>query len=438
MYEIDSKLEQREKEGQNICVGLIGCGQMGGEIVCQVGLMKGMDIAIIAELNTHIAKQAYKEAGYDGEITYTDDVKEAFLSIKKSVPVITKNHHLVTSLSQIDAVIDATGSPELGAKIALECMDHKKHIIMMNVECDVTIGPILRKMAENVGIVYTLAAGDEPGSLVEIYRFAKSLGFTIVAAGKGKNNPLDIYASPEQWKQLAAERNMNANMLVEFVDGSKTMIEMAAVSNATGLTIDKQGMHGPRCNIENLTQVFSLKEQGGILETSGVVDYGIGDINPGVFVVITTKNQRLKKAMIQRDMGKGPNYLLLRPYHLCSCEVPISVAQAVFYNESTAHPQKQLISECITIAKKDLKKGQKLDVIGGFCYRASIEKASIANKNKMLPVGLAKNAILKQDIPVDTVITYDMVELPQSTLRNLRHLQDDMQINLKEKENETL
>jgi predicted homoserine dehydrogenase-like protein len=284
-------------------------------------------------------------------------------------------------------------------------------------------------MAENAGVVYSLTAGDEPGSIVEVYRFATALGFKVVAAGKGKNNPLNIYATSKdpEWVEKAAKRHMNPRMLVEFVDGSKTMIEMCAVSNATGLVPDVRGMHCAMCNVKDLKTVFSLKSQGGILEKEGVVDFAIGDVAPGVFVVITTDNPTLIEGLSQRDMGNGPNYLLLRPYHLCSCETPITVAQGVLYHESTAHPMKKLTSECITVAKQDLKAGQILDGIGECCYRGSIDLATVAREGNMLPLGLAKGAKLLVDVPRDTVITYDMVELDNSSvLLQLRRIQDQL------------
>ena len=203
------------------------------------------------------------------------------------------------------------------------------------------------------------------------------------------------------------------------------MIEMAAVSNATGLVPDVRGMHGPHCNVKDLKTVFSLKSQGGILEKEGVVDFGIGDINPGVFVVVTTDNKQLIDGLSQRDMGFGPNYLLYRPYHLCSCETPITVAQSVLYGESTAHPMDHLTSECITVAKQDLKAGQVLDGIGECCYRGSIDLHSVARAGNMLPLGLAKGATLKCDVKRDEIITYDMVDLPEdSVLLQLRRIQD--------------
>lgn len=427
MYEIDTRLLEREREGRPVRVALIGAGQMGREIVCQVGLMRGMELDIVVDLNTETCRRAYAAAGYTGKIVETNDLAECEAALAEGAKVVTTNYLLAVSASPIESVIDATGSPEMGARVSLQCFDHKKHIVMMNVECDITIGPILRQMAKNAGVVYSLTAGDEPGSIVEVYRFAKALGFRVVAAGKGKNNPLDIYATSKdpEWVEKAAKRDMNPRMLVEFVDGSKTMIEMAAVSNATGLVPDVRGMHGVRCNVKDLKTVFSLKSQGGVLEKEGVVDFGIGDIAPGVFVVITTDNKQLIEGLSQRDMGQGPNYLLYRPYHLCSCETPITVAQGVLYGESTAHPMDHLTSECITVAKQDLKAGQVLDGIGECCYRGSIDLHSVAREGNMLPLGLAKGATLKCDVKRDEIITYDMVELPEnSVLLQLRRIQD--------------
>lgn len=429
MYEIDTKLEQLEQEGTPIRVSLIGAGQMGKDIVSQISMMKGMECDIVVDISEEIAMDAFRQAHFEGEIVTAETVEEAEAAIEAGKKVITTNYEIAVQAKQIQSVIDATGSPEMGARVTMKCIFYKKHIVMMNVECDITIGPILRKLCSQAGIVYSLTAGDEPGSIIEVYRFAKALGFEVVAAGKGKNNPLDYYANPgqEEWKQKAAARDMNPRMLIEFVDGSKTMIEMCAVSNATGLVPDVRGMHGPNCNVKDLAKVFSLKEQGGILDKTGIVDFGIGDINPGVFVIVTTDNQRIIDGLVQRDMGSGPNYLLYRPYHLCSIETPITAAQAVLYGESTAHPMGYLTSECITIAKKDLKAGEKLDAIGEYCYRASIETADVAKAGSMLPAGLAKGAVMKVDVPMDTVITYDMVELDNtSVLLQLRRMQDQI------------
>jgi len=429
MYEINKKLEQMAEAGTPVRVALVGAGQMGQDIVAQISQMVGITCDVVVDVNYENAMEGFRHAKQAEGIVQTDDLDEAEAAFAQGKRIATTNYHIATRLKAIQSVIDATGSPEIGARIAMECVFHKKHIVMMNVECDITVGPILRRLCEQAGIVYSLTAGDEPGSVIEVWRFAKALGFEVVAAGKGKNNPLDIYAHPgmREWADKAVARGMSPRMLIEFVDGSKTMIEMAAVSNATGLTVDVRGMHGPNCNTKDLTRVFSLKEQGGILNRTGVVDYGIGDINPSVFVVVSTDNQRIIDGLVQRDMGNGPNYLLLRPFHLCSIETPLTAAQAVLYGESTAYPRRRLVSECLTIAKRDLKAGEILDAIGEYCYRASIDSYEVAKEGNMLPVGLAKGAVLKCDVTRDEVITYDMVTLDEhSVLLQLRRMQDEL------------
>ncbi len=430
MYEIDSKLSELERKGTPVHVSLIGCGQMGKDIVAQISKMQGIVCDIVVDIDTEIAMDGYRQAGYrEEDVVITDDRTVAEQAVRQGKKVASTDYKMAVAAEQTQVVIDATGSPEMGARVTMECIFHKRHIVMMNVECDVTVGPILRRLCDQAGIVYSLTAGDEPGSICEVYRFAKALGFKVVAAGKGKNNPLDIYANPgmKEWADKAAAREMAPRMLIEFVDGSKTMIEMCAVSNATGLVPDIRGMHCAKCDVKDLTKVYSLKSQGGILEKEGVVDFAIGDVAPGVFVVVTTDNQRIIDGLVQRDMGNGPNYLLYRPYHLCSIETPITAVQEAVYGESTGQPMDHLTSECITIAKKDLKAGEVLDSIGEYCYRASIDLAEVAREGNMLPVGLAKGARMIKDVKKDEIITYDMVRLNEdSVLLQLRRMQDQL------------
>lgn len=426
MYGIDRKLRELDDEGNPIIVGIIGVGQMGGEIISQISLMKGINIAIAVDIDQEKVQSALENAGLENKAVYIDKLDEAEKASKNGKLIVSKDYKLAVNLSTVDVIVDCTGLPELGASIAFECINNRKHIVMMNVECDITIGPILNKLASNAGIIYSLTAGDEPGAIIELYRFSKAIGYDIIAAGKGKNNPLDIYATPEDYKEIAFKREMNPRMLVEFIDGSKTMIEMAAVSNATGLVPDIRGMHGPNCDIDELTKTFSLIDQGGILNKYGVVDYSIGNVAPGVFIVFTVQNKYLVKGLKNVGMGDGPNYLLYRPYHLCSAETPLTIAQTVIYKESTGYPKNKLISECIAITKKDLKKGEILDRIGEYCYRGSIELAEIAKKNNMLPLGLAYGARLKVDVPKDEILTYEMVDFDEdnSILLQLRRIQD--------------
>ncbi len=394
---------------------------MGTEIVAQVGEMAGMRISVVVDVTLERALGAYAVSRRAASPEVTNDLSDAARAVQEGRCIATTDFRAATSLPSLDAVIDATGDPEMGAVAALEAIEHHRHIVMMNVECDVTVGPILACRARRAGVVYSLASGDEPAAIIELCRFARALGLRIVAAGKGKNNPLDVSATPYACRELAAQRRMSPRMLVEFIDGSKTSVEMAAVSNATGLVPDVPGMHGPRASRADLLSVFCLRSQGGILAREGVVDYAIGDVHPGVFVIVTTDNPTIRAGLVQRDMGPGPNYLLFRPYHLCSIEVPLTVCRAVFYGESSGHPRAQATAECVAVAKRDLEKGEVLDGIGEYCYRGSIEGRESACAHRALPLGLARGCVTRKAIPAGAVITLEMVDAaPRSVLHRLR------------------
>jgi predicted homoserine dehydrogenase-like protein len=427
MNALNERLLELESKGTPVVIGLIGAGQMGQEILCQTQLMKGVRVPVVVDVTFERAELACRMANVDPRgVVCTNDPDSAARAIASGRVVATTDWRLVMGVPAVQVVVDATGSPELGVAIALESIQARKHIVMMNVECDVTVGALLRQKADDAGVIYTLAAGDEPAAILELYRFATALGFEVVCAGKGKNNPLDPYATPDALAAKAQARDMSARMLCEFVDGSKTAVEMCSVANATGLVPDRRGMHGAQATRDTLHQVFCPKSQGGVLDKKGVVDFAIG-VHPGVFVVFTTDQPRLKHGLIQRDMGQGPNYLLFRPYHLCSIEVPLTAAQAVIYHESSGHPLRRPSAECVAIAKKDLKAGETLDAIGEYCYRASIDLASVARQENLLPLGLAKGCVLKRDVPRDQAISYDdLDQVPDTLLARARAEQDRM------------
>ena len=425
MNALNERLLELEARGNPVGIGLIGAWQMGQEILCQVQLMKGVRIPVVVDVTFERAELACQMAGLPPErLARVATPEAAAAAIASGRIALATDWRLVPALTGVSVMVDATGSPELGVSIALEAIRAKKHIVMMNVECDVTVGAILNHRAREAGVIYTLAAGDEPAAILELYRFAAALGFDIVAAGKGKNNPLDITATPDVLAARAHARDMSARMLCEFVDGSKTAVEMCSVANATGLVPDVRGMHGAHATRETLHQVFCPKSQGGVLNRAGVVDFAIG-VHPGVFVVFTTDQPRLRHGLVQRDMGVGPNYLLLRPYHLCSIEVPLTAAQTVVYGESSGHPLPRPVAECIAMAKRPLRAGEALDAIGEFCYRGSIDTVAAARRENLLPLGLAKGCVLQRDVAVGEPIRYDDLEhLPDTALVAMRREQD--------------
>jgi len=428
MIGLNEELAAREARGNPVKIGLIGAGQMGVDVVAQVTKMKGIDVVITCDVDVQRARSAYEIGQVQGQIVRVGSAAEADQAVAAGTKAFTDDYRVVTDMQQVDAMLEATGVPEVGAPAALRSARNGQHLAMMNVETDITVGPLLCWYAQKKGVLYALAAGDEPAACKELYDFADALGFTIVAAGKGKNNPLDRHAKPTDaaWAKEAARRGLNPNMLIEFVDGSKTMVEMAAVSNATGLVPDVRGMHGPRTSRDQLHKTFALKAHGGVLDRIGVVDYAIGQVYPGVFLVVTTDHPRLRRALVYRDMGDGPYYTLLRPYHLCSIEVPLTCAMLVIRSKSNMVPMDKLTSEVFAVAKQDLSVGDVLDGIGGCTFYALIDRFEVARRQRLLSIGLAKGAKLLKAVKQDTPITYDDVELnEQSVVLALRRLQDD-------------
>src|SRR5829696_1166663 len=366
-----SELLQRAEAQGPITIGLAGAGQMGTDIVVQVALMPGMRIGAISEVRPQAAIDAALLAGHDrADIVAAPTAEAIDKAIETGKIAVTEDLHALAAAGRIDVIFDATGNPNIGTLFALEVMKQGKHIVMLNVEADITIGRHLKEEARKAGVIYTGAAGDEPACTLEIIGFAKSLGFTIVAAGKGKNNPLKIDAMPADYEKEATERNMNARMLVEFVDGSKTAIEMVAIANATGLVPDVPGMHGPTATLEELASVLCPREDGGVLHRKGVVDYSIGKgVAPGVFCIIETKHPRVLERMIDLKVGKGPYFTIYRPYPLTSLEVPLSAARAVVYKRADMEPLDRPVAEAVAVAKRDLSLGQSMGMIGESDYR---------------------------------------------------------------------
>jgi predicted homoserine dehydrogenase-like protein len=426
MIGLNYELEQRELSGNPVRVGLIGAGQMGTDVIATTRMMKGIRVVISADIDIERAISSYRIAQIDGDVMVAETAQQADDAVASGKLVATRDYRVVTDMKCIDVMLEATGVPEIGARAALRSARAGQDLSMMNVETDITVGPVLRWYAEQKGVLYALAAGDEPAACKELYDLAVSMGFTVVAAGKGKNNPLDRHATPVDpaVQKEAARRGLSPNMLIEFVDGSKTMIEMAAVSNATGLIPDIRGMHGPETDRDHLNQTFALKEDGGVLNKIGVVDYGIGHVAPGVFLIVRTDHPRLREALVLRDMGNGPYYTLFRPFHLCSIEVPLTCAMLAIRKQSNMVPLDRLVSEVFAVAKRDLNPGETLDAIGGTTYYSLIDTYERAKTECLLPIGLAKGAKLIRPVKMDTPITCLDVEVKPSVVQSLRQLQE--------------
>ena len=422
-------LKRRAEAGTPIRIGLIGSGEMGTDVVSRVALMDGIEVAAIADHSPEAAHRAVEiargEPGHSAAATSSDGLNAL---IERGIAAVSADAGPILESGLIDVVVDATGIPEAGAEIGLAAMERGKHLVMMNVEADVVIGAYLKSEADRLGVVYSLGAGDEPSACMELIEFVAAMGHRVVAAGKGKNNPLNIDATPDAYAEEAARRNMNVRMLVEFVDGSKTMVEMAAIANATGLVPDRPGMHGPAAGPKELSRVLVPQSDGGLLSAPGRVDYSVGKgLAPGVFVVAEMGHPRIRERMEDLKMGEGPYFTFIRPYHLTSLEVPLTCARAVLYGTADMAPLERPVAEVCALAKRDLAPGETLGNIGEDAYRAWVMEFAEARAAEAVPCGLLAGARVMSPVRKGELITRGNARVADgSRIAALRARQDAM------------
>ncbi len=426
MIIVDRALEERHRSGDPIRVGMVGAGFMGRGIALQiVQFTLGMELVAISNRALDRAEQAFSEAGVV-EVEVVESVARLEQAIARGRPAVTEDPHLLCRAEGIDALIEVTGAVEFSAPIALDAIEHGKHVILMNAELDGTVGPMLKELAERAGVVITNADGDQPGVIMNLYRFVKGIGVRPVLCGniKGLHDP---YRNPTTQENFARRWGQNPAMVTSFADGTKISFEQAIVANATGMRVARRGMFGPSVEpgtpVQETVDLYPLDE---LLEGPGIVDYVVGAMpNPGVFVLGTHDHPTQQHYLNLYKLGEGPLYCFYRPYHLCHFEVPNTVARAVVFGDATIAPQGPPKVDVVATAKVDLKQGDVIDGIGEYKTYGLAENAEVAVGNQLLPIGVAEECRLRRDVPKDEVLTYQDVEIPPGrTIDRLRADQD--------------
>jgi predicted homoserine dehydrogenase-like protein len=417
MIIVDTALAQRAREGRPIRVGLIGAGFMARGVALQIALsVPGMRVAAIANRTLEGARRAYREADVSG-VCVVETVTQLERAIESGVPAITEDAMLLCRAAGIDAIIEVTGTIEHAAHVTLEAIAHRKHVVLMNAEIDGTIGPILKTYADRAGVVLTTADGDQPGVMMNLYRFVKGIGVKPVMCGniKGLHDP---YRNPTTQEGFARQWGQNPAMVTSFADGTKISFENAIVANGTGMRVGQRGMYGPTVApgtpIQEVAERYPLE---AMIEGPGIVDYVVGAMpGPGVFVLGTHDHPQQKHYLSLYKLGNGPLYCFYTPYHLCHFEVPNTVARAVLFQDAALSPLGAPCVEVLATAKIDLKAGESIDGLGGYMTYGLAENADTARSQNLLPIGLAEGCTLKRDVPKDALLTFDDVELPQNRL----------------------
>jgi predicted homoserine dehydrogenase-like protein len=413
---VDAALEERHRSGDPIRVGMVGAGFMGRAIALQIiQATKGMELVGIANRTLEKAGRAYQEAGIQAEVV--EDASGLHREIDRGRPAITNDPLLLCRAEGIDAIIEVTGTVEFAARVAIEAIDHRKHVVLMNAELDGTLGSALKERADRSGVVITNADGDQPGVIMNLFRFVRGIGVRPVLCGniKGLHDP---HRTPSTQEGFARKWGQNPTMVTSFADGTKISFEQAIVANATGMRVARRGMLGPSVEpgtpIQEAVRSYPLEE---LLDGPGIVDYVVGaEPSPGVFVLGTTDHPTQRHYLNLYKLGEGPLYCFYTPYHLCHFEVPNTVARAVLFGDAAIAADGAPHVDVVTAAKVDLKAGESLDGIGGFKTYGLAENATVAAAERFLPMGLAEDCIVSRDISRDAVVTYDDVDIPPGRL----------------------
>jgi predicted homoserine dehydrogenase-like protein len=409
---VDRALRARADAGKPIRVGMVGAGFMGRGIANQiVNSVPGMALVAIANRSLAGARRAYDEAGCTAivEVETPSQLEDA---VARGTPAITENPSAICRAGTIDAVIEVTGAVEHGARVAMEAIENRKHVIGMAAELHGTLGAILKVHADHAGVVFTDADGDQPGVEMNLYRFVRSIGLTPLVCGniKGLQDP---YRTPATQEAFARRWGQSREKVTSFADGTKIAFEQAIVANATGMRVAKRGMlqidHTGR-HVDELTTRFDAEQ---LRAWGGIVDFVVGaKPGPGVFILATHDDPRQRHYLDLYKLGEGPLYSFYTPYHLCHFEVPLTVARAVLFGDAAIAPVGAPGVEVITLAKRDLRAGEVLDGIGGYTCYGQADNADVVRAERLLPMGLADGCRLTRDLSRDAAISYDAVVVP--------------------------
>ena len=406
---IDTALQQLETSGKPIRVGVIGAGAAGRAIALQLATPPpGIRLAAIVNRTPEHGERAFREAEVK-EWRRATSAREAEAAINNGIPVLTDDPSVVTGCDAIDVIIEGTGTIEYATDVVLAAFDHGKHVVLVNAELDCVLGPILKARADQAGVVITHTDGEEPGVAMTLLRYLRSTGLRPVAGGNLKGM-VDHYRTPETQRSFALKYDQNPRKVTSFADAAKLSMETTLLANATGFRAGRRGMYGPAC--EHVREIASLLPAEQMLDT-GLVDYALGAApHTGAFVVVY-EDKPLKQAQLGYvKMGDGPFYVFYTPFHLPHIQIASTIGRAVLYGDPTVAPIAGPVCEVIALAKRDMKAGERLDGVGGFCAYGLIDNTEKARAIDAIPLSLSENCVLRRDVAKDQVISFADVEQP--------------------------
>jgi predicted homoserine dehydrogenase-like protein len=419
---VDNALAERERTHNPVRVALVGAGYSGRNLAYQIiKSVAGLELVAIANRSLAAASTAFSAAGVTSA-RIADSATALDAIVQRGGYAITDDAAVVCEAQAVDAVVEATGTIEFGAGVVLRAVRNGKHIILLNVELDATLGPILKAEADACGVVYSNTDGDEPGVAMNLIRFVRSIGLKPVLAGNLKGL-YDPYRTPETQRAFAEAHGQKATTMTSFADGTKLSMELVVLANAAGFRVGKRGMYGPSLSHVNDSSTFFADK---LLPDVGMVDFLVGAAPANGAFVLGSSEDPVKAAYLKYlKMGPGPLYTFYTPFHLPQLEIPLTVARAALFRDATVAPAGAPTCDAISIAKRNLAAGEVLDGLGGFSCYALVDNYQNARYVGALPIGVSEGARLKRAVAKDEIVTYDDVDLPDGrlcdTLRRQQH-----------------
>lgn len=409
----DTALQERHAKGKPIRVGMIGAGATGRAIALQLATpVPGMRLVAIANRTQSHSERALREAGIS-DWTVAGSSREAEATIARGATVLTDDPSVLTTCDAVDVILEVTGTVEPALHVTLDSFKNGKHVVLVNAELDCLLGPILKAKADHAGVVVTNTDGDEPGVAMTLLRYLRSTGLRTVAAGNIKGM-VDYYRTPETQKGFAEKYDQDPRKVTSFADATKLSMEATVLANASGFHVGRRGMYGPACG--NVREIGNLLPADQMLQT-GLVDYSLGAVpHTGAFVVVHEEAPLKRAQLTYYRLGDGPFFVFYTPFHLPYIQIISTIARAAIHKDATVAPQDGPVCEVVTVAKRNLKAGESLDGVGGFCTYGLVDNVAAARQASALPISLSEGCVLKRDILKDSVVSFDDVQLPAGRL----------------------
>lgn len=427
-----AKLQQRAAENRPVRIGLIGAGKFGSMYLAQIPRTPGVHLVGIADLAPETARANLARVGWPAGATKAASAEEA---IRNGTTWITEDWRALVSQPQIDLIVECTGHPVAAVDHILEAFAHGKHVVNVTVEADAFCGPLLARKAAAAGVVYSLAFGDQPAMICDLVDWARTCGFSVVAAGRGhkwlphfcESTPETVWANYGLTPEQAARGGLNPKMFNSFLDGSKPSIESTAVSNATGLAVPSNGLLYPPASVEDIPFVTRPKSEGGVLERKGMVEVISSlepdgrkipyDIRMGVWVTVEAETDYIKNCFEEYNAHTDPSgryFTLYKRWHLIGLEVGLSVASIACRGEPTGVAT-GWNADVVATAKRDLQPGELLDGEGGYTVWGKLLPAATSAAMGGLPLGLAHDVKVVRPVKKGQSLCWDDVAMDKNT-----------------------